>query len=301
VPGVRLPQVTVDFDNGAGSTPFVASATKPGNPYPGYTHTFSTFPVPGTTARSWYLASSGQLLNQPTKVLRVEKYTDNPKAGPAVDYLGSGGTGTGTGGLWGNASQWTWDWKQRAAGTAVSYLTAPMTTNTTVFGAGAVYAWVKSSSSNVDLMATISEVSPDGKETYVQSGYLRADERKLATGRGNVLKQQSTLLEPVISMRSADVRPMPANKFVRLAYRTGSRLRVTISAVNGDQPIWAFAFAQPAAPALVSIAHSPSMPSRLVLPVVPGLSVPTARPACGILRNEPCRPYVRLVNRVGAF
>jgi hypothetical protein len=33
------------------------------------------------------------------------------------------------------------------------------------------------------------------------------------------------------------------------------------------------------------------MPSRLVLPVVPGVSVPTAIPSCASLRNEPCRPY----------
>jgi hypothetical protein len=39
------------------------------------------------------------------------------------------------------------------------------------------------------------------------------------------------------------------------------------------------------------------MPSYVVLPVVPGVTVPTAQPACPSLRNEPCRPYVALVNR----
>jgi len=34
----------------------------------------------------------------------------------------------------------------------------------------------------------------------------------------------------------------------------------------------------------------------LVLPVVPGVSVPTALPACPSLRNEPCRPYQAMVN-----
>jgi predicted acyl esterase len=300
----KLPQVRVLFDNGAGKTP--GGVTKPGNPYAGYEHSFPTFPVPGTAARSWYLASSGRLVDNVTKVSRIEKFTADPKSGNDVNYLGANGTGTGTGGLWGNESQWTWDWKQRKPGTAVSYLTPALTKDTTVLGAGAVYAWVRSSAPTEDLMATITEVSPDGKETYVQSGYLRTDERKLATSNNSVLKQKSTLLEPVISLRKADVAPMPAGKFVKVAiplyfqghaYRAGSRLRVTISAVNGDQPIWAFAYAQPATPATVSIAHSPSMPSRLVLPVIPGLPVPTARPACGILRNEPCRPYVQIVNR----
>ena len=40
------------------------------------------------------------------------------------------------------------------------------------------------------------------------------------------------------------------------------------------------------------------MPSSLVLPVVPGVSVPTALPACPSLRNEPCRPYQAIVNNV---
>ena len=48
---------------------------------------------------------------------------------------------------------------------------------------------------------------------------------------------------------------MPANEFVPLtiplyfeghAYRAGSRIRVTISAPNGTQPIWAFAQTEPA-------------------------------------------------------
>jgi hypothetical protein len=38
------------------------------------------------------------------------------------------------------------------------------------------------------------------------------------------------------------------------------------------------------------------MPSSLVLPVVPGVSVPTAMPACPSLRNEPCRAYQAFVN-----
>jgi hypothetical protein len=42
------------------------------------------------------------------------------------------------------------------------------------------------------------------------------------------------------------------------------------------------------------------MPSRLVLPVVPGVSVLTTLPSCGSLRNEPCRPYQPMVNTITA-
>ena len=55
----------------------------------------------------------------------------------------------------------------------------PLAENTTVLGAGAVNFWVRSSTPNVDLQATISEVRPDGKETFVQNGWVRGDARKL--------------------------------------------------------------------------------------------------------------------------
>ncbi len=82
---------------------------------------------------------------------------------------------TETGGLWGNASDWKWKWKQNPSGTAVSYVSAPLKQNTTVIGGGAVHVWVRSSTPDVDLQATVSEVRPDGE------GDLRAE--RLAEGR----------------------------------------------------------------------------------------------------------------------
>jgi hypothetical protein len=38
------------------------------------------------------------------------------------------------------------------------------------------------------------------------------------------------------------------------------------------------------------------MPSSLILPTVPGVSVATGMPPCPSLRNEPCRPYQAFVN-----
>ena len=81
------------------------------------------------------------------------------------------------------------------------------------------------------------------------------------------------------------------------AYRAGSRIRVTISAPNGDQPIWSFGEARPKGTARITVAFSKGRPSRLVLPVVPGVDVPTGLPPCPGLRGEPCRPYVALANR----
>jgi hypothetical protein len=80
-------------------------------------------------------------------------------------------------------------------------------------------------------------------------------------------------------------------------YRAGSRIRVKISAPGGDQPIWAFAEAEPSSPSQVAIAYGGAMPSRLELPVVPGVNTTTGLPPCPGLRGEPCRDYVASQNQ----
>ena len=140
---------------------------------------------------------------------------------------------------------------------------------------------------------------PDGLETFVQSGWLRASARKLDARR-------STALEPVLSLRRKDRARLPKAGFAKVTvplyyqghvYRAGSRLRVTLAAPRGDQPVWAFGELRPArGGAKVTVSRAPSRPSRLVLPVVAGVDAPTALPPCPGLRGEPCRPYVALAN-----
>jgi predicted acyl esterase len=297
----KAPAVRVLFDNGAGTSP--TGSRTAGDPYPAYERSFATLPVPGVQARSWYLGPDGSLgQSAPTKQ-HVDWYTSDASASPKNDYTGN----TGTGGLWGNASQWSWDWQQSKPGSAVSYLSAPLATDMTTVGAGAVQLWVRSSTPDVDLQATVSEVR-DGHETFVQNGWLRASERKLATSADNLFKQPSTLLEPIPTMLASDVQPMPAGEYTRVviplyfqghAYRAGSQIRVTISAPNGTQPIWSFDETQPpGGTSAVYVASSAKKPSSLVLPVVPGVTVGSTQPACPSLRNEPCRPMVPFANQV---
>ncbi len=295
-----LPAIRVLFDNGAG--PFPGGGTTPGNPYPAFEQSFSSFPIPGTTAVSWYVGPEGTLTESPPVTEGADSYTSDAGATPLTDYTG----GTGPGGLWGNASQWSWNWTQPVSGDAVSYVSAPLASDTAAIGAGAVNLWVKSSTPDVDLQATVSEVRPDGNETFVQNGWIRASERKLATTSMNMFDQQPTATEPIPTFRASDVAPMPAGEFVPVtiplyfeghAYRAGSRIRITISAPNGSQPIWSFNQTQPeGGTANVSIAFGPSMPDNVTLPVVPGVTVPTALPPCPGLRNEPCRTYQAFTN-----
>jgi hypothetical protein len=292
----QLPSVRVLFDNGAGKAP--NSTVTAGDPYPAFEQSFPSFPIPGTVAQTWYLGTGGSLATSPAGASEVDDFTWNTSAVPATDYASSN---TATGGLWGNAADWDWNWQQNPAGTALSYVSAPLTQNTTVIGGGAVQLWIKASTPNVDLQATVSEVDPDGDETFVQDGWLRTNERKLAGG--------STQLEPLPNLSTNAVQSLPSGQFSEVTvplyyeghvYRAGSRIRVTIAAPGGAQPLWAFAQANPSGTANVSVQFSPTMPSNLVLPVVPGVAVPTSFPACASLRNEPCRTYVPYVNQIGS-
>jgi predicted acyl esterase len=284
----NLKPVRVLFDNGAGGL-------SPGRPYPGFERSFSGFPLPGTEARAWYLGPGGNLTGAAPAAAGADEFTWDAQALPKTDF--SGDTAAGSGGLWTALPEYHWE--QSPPGSAVSYLTAPLSSDTTVVGAGAVNVWVRSSAPSVDLQATVSEVRPDGKETFVQNGWVRGDERKLDA-------EKSTPLEPVLSLREADVSPLPADQFVPLTiplyyeghvYRAGSRIRVTIAAPNGTQPIWAFDRTEPEGTAQVAIAYGGATPSDLLLPVVPGLGAPTGLPPCPGLRGEPCRPYQALANR----
>ena len=154
--------------------------------------------------------------------------------------------------------------------------------------------WIQASTSDVDLQATISEVRPDGKETFVQNGWLRASERKLDP-------RQSTLLAPVPTFRASDVRALPKGRKTLVtvplyyeghAYRAGSRIRVTISAPNGTQPIWSFARDSPEGPrnGVGRVLAQDALASGA--PGDPGVAVPTPLPPCPGLRGEPCRTYV---------
>jgi predicted acyl esterase len=286
------PSVRLLFDNGAGNS-------NPGWPYPGFERSFASFPIPGTQARSWYLGAGGSLAGAPPAKAAADQFTWDAHARPLTDFTGD--TGSGDGGLW--TATPDYQWSQDPSGTAVAYATPPLARDTAVVGAGRVDLWVRSSTPDVDLQATISEVRPDGKETFVQNGWIRAKARKLDEAK-------STELEPVPSFREEDFAPMPRNKFEPVTiplyyeghmYRAGSRIRVRISAPNGDQPIWSFEETVPAGQANIAIGYGGSMPSRLALPVVPDLTAPTSLPPCPGLRGEPCRDYQPFQNRAAAL
>jgi uncharacterized protein len=277
------PSVRILFDNGAGGAP--------ATPYPGFERSFGRFPIPGTKPQSWFFRGNGLMTRKPAKKGGKggsTSFTWNKTARPPTDFAG---TNTGGGDLW--TTHPSYDWRQPPAGTAASFVTPPLGADRAIIGAGAVQAWVRAKASDVDLQVTVSEVRPDGQETYVQSGYLRASMRTLDP-------RKSTLLEPVLSLRREDAGKLPKGRFAKLViplyyqghlYRAGSRIRVTISAPVGDQPVWAFAETVPQRNTRVTIALSRKFQSRVILPLVPGVTAPTPLPQCTALRGEPCRAF----------
>ena len=136
----RTAPVRILFDNGA------ASVT-PGAPGAGFEQSFSRWPLPGTVARSWYLAPGGSLAAGAVSALGTDTFRWTTSARPSTDFTGD--TGSGSGGLWTATPHY--NWVQSKPGTALSYVTTPLSGNTAVVGPGAVQLWVKSSAPSVDL------------------------------------------------------------------------------------------------------------------------------------------------------
>jgi predicted acyl esterase len=97
----------------------------------------------------------------------------------------------------------------------------------------------------------------------------------------------------------ADAAPLPAGELtpVRVelfpfgyVFRAGSQIRLTIHAPGNNRGVWVFDTISKGE--TVSVDHSTVHPSKVVLPVVSGVTAPAGVAACGSARGEPCRLYV---------
>jgi predicted acyl esterase len=145
---------------------------------------------------------------------------------------------------------------------------------------------------------TLTEVRPDGKETLVQNGWLRASHRKL-------YRKQSTVLNPVPTHLEQDARPMRKGKFelvrvpmfaVAHAFRAGSKIRINLQAPGGDRQIWDFDTLEDGT-IRNTIGLGGKFPSKIVLPVLEGATAKgTPLPVPTALRGQPSRDYVPASN-----
>jgi uncharacterized protein len=276
------PHVRVLMENGAGSP-------TPGLPAPTFELGFDEWPPREARSTTWYFGAGGALLPEPPSGADegVESYFPDPEARPMQTLPGQG-----------ESESWAvdppYDWESFPDGTALAWATPPLAADTTVAGPGSVDLWLRSSAADSDLQVTLTEIRPDGLETYVQSGWLRASHRHLDPKSSSEIEPRATHLE-------ADAEPLPAGSFslvrvglfsVAHVFREGSRLRISVEAPGGDRTRWAFDTPLTGGSVENEVAHTAGMPSRLVLPVVPGVVPPPDLPACPGLRGQPCRSYV---------
>jgi putative CocE/NonD family hydrolase len=227
--------------------------------------------------RSLYLRSDGRLDNKKPKSAEPGDSYAYPLQSPDLTEPGTG-TGTATYKL------------PVVPGGYTAYTSDPLERDLVVAGPGSLDLWMSSTATDSDVQVTVTEVRPDGQETYVQRGWLRASHRKLDNAR-------STKLRPYHTHLRADADPLTQLEptFMRVeifpfahAFRAGSRLRVWIDAPTSHTGFWAFA--PHPEPAVNTVLHDPEHPSRLVLGELPRERAQAPLPACDTLRNQPCRP-----------
>jgi predicted acyl esterase len=278
------PTVRIFMENGAG-TP------TPGLPAPTFELGFRRWPVPNVRPSVWYMGPGGTLDQSRPSDNVLDGFHPDPDARPAQTLPGTD-----------QDSSWVitppYDWRPYPAGTAVAYATLPLDEDVTIVGPGSVDLWLRSSAADTDLQVTLTEIRPDGLETYVQSGWLRASMRHLDSSRSSKLDPRPTYLE-------RDAAPLPPGKFskVRIAlfavahvFRAGSRIRISVEAPGDDRTRWSFVTPETDGSVLDEISSTRGRPSRLVLGVVPDVVPPPTLPPCPGLRAQPCRTYVPTAN-----
>ncbi len=273
------PPIRVLFEEGAGND-------TARSPVPRFVEAFDAWPIPAVDATEWFLGTDGALLGAAEADNGRAEYLALPDGVPATFYEGNSSD------IWRTDVQW--DWQEPAAGTVAAFLTAPLAETVTMIGSGSADLWINSNLGDTDLEVTLTEVRPDGQEMYIQSGWLRASHRKLD-------EAVSSALQPVHTHLEADVEPLPdgvTDTGFALArveifpfahvFRAGSQIRISVDAPGGNRPVWVFDTISGGEQ--VQIALGGDFPSKVVLPVVPGIDPPTEYPECGALRGQPCRP-----------
>ncbi len=278
------PRVRLLMDNGAGPA-------GPGSMGATWELGFDSWPPRQAKARAFYLGKAGALDRTRSTTDGAVSYTSDPGARPAQTLPGAGAEDA-----W--KAQPPYRWKAIRAGKGVGFTSAAFAKDVVIAGPSSLDVYLKSSAPDTDLQVTLSEVRPDGKETYVQNGWLRASHRKLD-------ERASTALDAVPTHLSQDAAPLPTGAYslvrvplfpVAHAFRAGSKIRVTVEATGGDRPRWDFDTVDKGN-TRNTIALGGGRASKLVLPVVAGASAKgTPLPPATALRGEPSRTYAPASN-----
>jgi predicted acyl esterase len=278
------PPVRAIFERGAGK------ADELGAPVGTFEEHWTSWPPPSVKPQRLYFRASGALdPAPPTEAIAASSFDLDPAAGERGN-LAPGGD------VWDKLP--AYDWRLPDAGKAVVFDSGPLTTTEIMAGNGSVDLWLESTADDADLEVNLTELRPDGKEMYVQSGWLRASYGK--PGR------DATALWPATSFLEGDWAPLVPGAWTQIrvgvagfhhVFRAGSRIRVLVNTPGGSRAEWRFALKQFTGTATHTIGHDATHPSSVVLPLVPDAKAPSPLPACPSLRGQPCRDYAPYTNR----
>ncbi len=271
------PPIRIIFENGAGA--------QPGAPVGRFEQRFTTWPYDGTTVDRWYFGPDGALgTAEPAADGGGAQFRFDPERAKKVTLQGDA-----VGDAFLALPDYQWD--QDEPGTAAVFQTLPMTADHVYGGTGSADLWIRSTSKQADLQVTLSEIRPDGKETYVSAGWLRADRRGLAA--------DATELDPNPSGYEKDSKPLVPGEWTKVRIeifpfahivRKGSSLRLSVHTPGGDRPRWAWILADQPKGTTFSVAHDAEHPSSVALPLLPQVKgYPASLPPCPSLRGQPCR------------
>ena len=282
------PPLRVIFETGANGV------TEPGAPEGSFEASFDAWPIPDTEARRWYFQADGTLTDAPPgeedgdTTLHSSSFHPDSEAGPRTT-LASGSV---------NDLQPNWDYQPLAEGHALAWVSEPLETDTVMVGHGSIDLWLSSTATDADLEVILTEVRPDGMESHVQAGWLRASQR--------ALRYDATELRPVKTHREDDLQPLVPGEWTEArvelmpfghVFHAGSRVRISVDTPGDSMASWHFILLEDVDETdSHTIGHSAAFPSSVVLPVIAGVDVPTERPDCHALRGQPCREYVTLEN-----
>lgn len=279
------PAIRVYMENGTGDEPNL------GGPVGGWDAYYTEWPPQETVAMRWYMQPDGTLGNEPpTEGMPSSKFTLDPDEGQKL-AIAPGGN------IWALLPEF--DWTPHEDGRAVVFESSALDNDLVTLGHASVDLWVRSTADDADLEVTLSEIRPDGNEMYIQSGWLRTSLRALA--------DDATELRPTKTWREEDLAPLTPGEWVEArvevfafahVFRAGSKIRVSVDTPGNSRAEWRFNLKTFTEDVDISIGHSATYPSSLVLPVIPGAEIPNPMPPCPSLRGQMCRPYTAFENAV---
>lgn len=255
------PDVTVLFETGIVD----------GELRPNWVETFADWPVPSTERRTWNLAADGSL---------TAGALGEGQTGPLA-YVYPMGTE-----LVGNNDMFA---IPPAPLGSLIYRTAPFDEDVPVLGSARLVLHASAEAQDTDFMVVLHDVGPDGETLYLQRAFLRASHRAIDAAQSSVhwTHHPHDRSEPLVPGEVYElVISFPE---VGHVFRAGHSVELAVLAPSvtpatdwGPMPI--------NFPGINTVHHSADHPSRLELPVVPGISAAGPPPPCGSLEYQPCRP-----------